>query len=68
MQLEYRLHEFSDEELLAELVWRNGLLRAPNSESTRDLDCLVGIGKNHSVVISFFENDLKALENYGDIK
>ena len=68
MKLKRRLRKSFDEELLAELVRRNGVRRAPNYKNARDLDCLVGIGKNHSVVIEFFEGDLSALEDHGDIK
>ena len=55
------LARFSDEELLAELVRRNPPTGCPKSRSTRDVECLVGIGKSNSVWIEFFHDDLEAL-------
>lgn len=52
---------YTEEQLLAELVRRNKVVSAPLSRTTRDKEIIVGIGKNNSVTIEFFNDDLIAL-------
>jgi hypothetical protein len=57
------LASFSDEQLLAELIRRNPPRPSAKSRTARDVECLVGIGKDHSVWIEFFHDDLDALRD-----
>mgnify|MGYP003506080657 CR=1 FL=1 len=55
------LANFSDEQLLSELIRRNGVTKAPKQRTMRGLDILVGIGKNHSVWINIEADELDVL-------
>ena len=57
------IETFSDEQLLFELVRRNGFQRAPKRvDYCGDwMTSTVGIGKNHSVSITMDEDDFKEL-------
>jgi len=57
--------EATDEQLLLALVMRGTLKKSPRSRTTKDMELLVGIGKDHSVVIDFFEDDLDVLRQIG---
>ncbi len=58
------LSNYTNEQLLAELVRRNSPQPSPHNFQRR-LTVLVGIGKNHSVDIQFDPKDLAALYNHG---
>ena len=60
---ERSIETFSDEQLLFELVRRNGFQRAPKKvEYCGDwMISTVGIGKDHSVSITMDEDDFKEL-------
>jgi hypothetical protein len=62
------LASFSDGQLLAELVRRNPPHPGAKSRTSRDVECLVGIGKDHSVWIEFFHDDLEALRAIGEAR
>lgn len=59
------LSSYSDEQLLLELVSRHKAMPCPRSRTTRDFDFLIGIGKDNSIDISFFKDDLEALQRVG---
>ena len=60
---ERSIETFSDEQLLFELVRRNGFQRAPKKvDYCGDwMTSTVGIGKNHSVSITMDSDDFKEL-------
>ena len=53
------IQDATDEQLLAELVRRHPPVPAPRFRTARDFDVLIGIGKNHSVDIQFFQEDIE---------
>lgn len=63
------LQTLTDEQMLAELVRRNKVTKCLRDRTVRDVEILVGIGKNNSVNIQFFNADLAALARIkGDVK
>ena len=57
------LHNFTDEELIWELVLRNGVAVAPTSRTIHAREVLLGIGKDNHCYITFGEaDDLVTLE------
>jgi hypothetical protein len=51
------LHNFTEEELIWELVRRNGVIDAPTSRTIHSCEVLLGIGKNNHCYITFGERD-----------
>ena len=63
------LNEYTDEQLLLELIKRNGHQQAPKYIefcSTGWLVTTIGIGRDHSVSVCFDVDDLDALTKLGD--
>jgi len=55
------IKKYSDEDLLRELVRRNGITEAPTSRTPHEYEVLLGIGKDHHCYITFYKEDLVAL-------
>jgi hypothetical protein len=55
------LQQFTDEDLLRELVRRNGIVEAPRSRTMHEYEVLLGIGKGHHCYITFYKEDVEAL-------
>lgn len=56
------LQKYTDEDLLRELVRRNGIEDAPTSRTMHRYDVLLGIGKNNHCYITFTDKtDVAAL-------
>jgi hypothetical protein len=47
------LQQFTDEDLLRELIRRNGIVEAPTSRTMHEYEVLLGIGKDHHCYITF---------------
>jgi hypothetical protein len=57
------LHNFTDEELIWELVLRNGVTDAPTHRTMHSCEVLLGIGKDNHCHITFgVRDDVVALE------
>jgi len=55
------LHHFTNEDLLRELIQRNGIVEAPRSRTMHEYEVLLGIGKGHHCYITFYKEDVEAL-------
>jgi hypothetical protein len=55
------IKKYSDEDLLRELVRRNGVTEAPTHRTPHEYEVLLGIGKHHHCYITFHKDDLVAL-------
>jgi len=55
------IKKYSDEDLLRELVRRNGIVDAPTSRTPHAYEVLLGIGKDHHCYITFHKDDVVAL-------
>jgi hypothetical protein len=53
--------KLTDEDLLRELIRRNGIVEAPTSRTPHEYEVLLGIGKHHHCYITFHKGDLVAL-------
>jgi hypothetical protein len=51
------LQKYTDEDLLRELVRRNGIVGAPKSRTMHLHEVLLGIGKDHHCYITFTDRD-----------
>ena len=51
------LKKYTDEDLLRELVRRNGIVGAPTSRTIHDYEVLLGIGKGNHCYITFNHRD-----------
>jgi len=51
------LQNYTDEDLLRELVRRNGIEDAPRSRTMHRYDVLLGIGKSNHCYITFTDRD-----------
>jgi hypothetical protein len=51
----------TDEDLLRELIRRNGIVEAPTSRTMHEYEVLLGIGKDHHYYITFHKEDVEAL-------
>jgi len=55
------LQQFTNEDLLRELIRRNGIVEAPTSRTMHEYEVLLGIGKDHHCYITFHKEDVEAL-------
>jgi hypothetical protein len=55
------IKKFTDEDLLRELIRRNGIVEAPTSRTMHEYEVLLGIGKDHHCYITFHKEDIEAL-------
>ena len=55
------LHHFTNEDLLRELIRRNGIVEAPRSRTMHECEVLLGINKDHHCYITFHKEDVEAL-------
>jgi hypothetical protein len=51
----------TDEDMLRELIRRNGIVDAPTSRTPHEYEVLLGIGKHHHCYITFHKADVAAL-------
>jgi hypothetical protein len=61
------LHHFTNEDLLRELIRRNGIVYAPRSRTMHECEVLLGIGKDHHCYITFHKDDIEALTAEGEM-
>jgi len=61
MNMSETIKKYSDEDLLRELVRRNGITEAPTHRTMHTHEVLLGIGKDHHCYITFHKEDLVAL-------
>jgi hypothetical protein len=55
------IKRLTDEDLLRELIRRNGIVEAPTSRTPHEYEVLLGIGKDHHCYITFTGKDVEAL-------
>jgi hypothetical protein len=60
------LQQFTNEDLLRELIRRNGIVEAPTSRTMHEYEVLLGIGKDHHCYITFHKDDIEALTSEGE--
>ena len=60
------LHHFTNEDLLRELIRRNGIVYAPRSRTMHECEVLLGINKDHHCYITFHKEDVEALVGKGE--
>jgi len=53
--------KLTDEDLLRELIRRNGIVEAPTSRTPHEYEVLLGIGKHHHCYITFYKEGVAAL-------
>jgi hypothetical protein len=58
--------KLTDEDLLRELIRRNGIVDAPTSRTPHAYEVLLGIGKHHHCYITFHKEDVEALVGKGE--